>query len=146
MQAQVTETTFFKLKNSREYRFYNRAGRRMLNLQRDQILPVSVKADIEYFRARSDVMVECLESGVTLLDDSRVGHLIPGGSKSYRVYGRARSVPRPPDKKPVPPQTLQVGSRLPATIATAPIEESPVEMASPDGSTQPVRPQQDPGR
>jgi len=173
MTKKVSETTFFKLRSAREYRFYNRLGQRMLNLLHDQVLRVAAPEDIAYFRSRPDVVTECLEDGTPLNEVGRVGHYIDGKAKSYRVYGRGRNSANVPGtaKAVVPaPKTVAVGApptvRAPQPVASVAAASatpgeammgipatkmssgsmSPIEEASRDGSTRAVRPTQDPGK
>ena len=174
----VTKTAgpvFFKLKNAKEYGFYNRVGQRRLHVKHGEIIEAINPADIAYFRARPDVMVECTADGTPIDELGRVGHVIPGKAKSFRVYGR-KAEPAPQPVAAPMPKTLQVGNPAPApakvqqpaqpaaqpVIAPQPApmtpgerlsgipqerntDITPIEEAAPDGSTRAVRPRVDPG-
>ena len=186
---QITGPVFFKLKDAKDYGFWNRGGQRRLKIEKGDIVTMHSKADIEYFRARPDVIIECTEDGTPINELGHVGHLIPGKSKSHRVYGRRGNAqpvaPKPEPNvvqvgrvipkvtrldRPVPkvtrleepgPRVIHVadirgtprpvasqtpGEALSGIPAERPGDLSPLEMASPDGSTRVVRPQVDPGQ
>jgi len=158
MNATIENPAFFKLKDAREYKFYNRLGRRMTTIMADEVVTVTAKEDVLYFRARPDVLVECNEDGIPLIDVGRIGHYVPGKSKSFKVYGRkaARKATAPQPAPPVAARTLAVG-RVPAPVAQPPAPRpapvarsshdrmSPIEEVASDGSTRAVRPVVDPG-
>lgn len=81
--------TFFKLKNAREYRFYNRLGHRTLNMTKDQVVRAVASSDIAYFRARPDVIVETNEQGVPLHEIDRQANPGQAGAKTFKVYSRS---------------------------------------------------------
>ncbi|MDX1746737.1 MAG: hypothetical protein R3324_12425 [Halobacteriales archaeon] len=81
-------TAYFKLRSALDYRFYNRVGQRIIILKKDEILPASEPADIAYFRARPDVLVEVTPEGVPLDQVGLVNGYDKRGSKSFKVYGR----------------------------------------------------------
>ena len=64
MRTQTAEIVYFKLKTARSYRFYGIPSTRIMDLREGQILRVVDRRDIEYFRAKSDVLVECDKHGV----------------------------------------------------------------------------------
>jgi hypothetical protein len=172
----VTQTAgpaFFKLKSAKEYGFYNRVGQRRLHVKHGEIIEAQNPADVAYFRARPDVMVECTADGTPIDELGRVGHVIPGKAKSFKVYGR-RAEPAPqPVAAPPAPKTMQVGKPAPTPVqAPQPVARpvaapqpapmtpgerlagipqernsdfTPIEEAAPDGSTRAVRPRVDPG-
>jgi len=152
----IVQPTFFKLRDAKEYRFYNRLGQRAVTVRYGQVIPVLTQADIDYFRSRRDVMVECVEDGTTLEDVARKGHLEPAKVKSYKVYGRAAQPvvpavpvgkpPTSPKKAPSTPEPVEAQTyapRNPAEVVevTSPIPSEPVtpiEEASADGTTRVV--------
>jgi len=122
--------TFFKLKNAREYRFYNRLGHRTLNMTKDQVVRAVASSDIAYFRARPDVIVETNEQGVPLHEIDRQANPGQAGAKTFKVYSRspkgqvsAHSQVPPTDRRS---GMLPVGKHPGAeTVAPAPLSAAP---------------------
>lgn len=93
----------FKLKDSYEYRFWRRG--RPVELKKGQVFSTNNREDIDYFRARPDVIGECDPLG-NFIGVARDGEIDPKKAKSYRTYGH-----RPPGVSGAPPSMIHVGAQ-----------------------------------
>jgi hypothetical protein len=130
---------YFKLKNCLDYRFYNRLGQKAVILVRGQIVPVTQQTDLEFFRARGDVMVECNQAGVPLDQVGLVNGFDPKKTKSFAVYSKAplpqavapgaRNVQAPPpapNSGAQPAAVVQVGGRAVQPVGRSPLAGVPL--------------------
>ena len=52
MTQQLVGPVYFKLKDAQEYGFWGRGGQRRLLVKRGEVITMTTKKDIDYFRAR----------------------------------------------------------------------------------------------
>lgn len=119
---------YFKLKNSASYRFWR--GRRLIDLVKGVVHSVSDPKDVEYFRAKPDVIVECNAQG-EVLGASAPGAVDPRKAKSYRTYGERGPQPGSNGPMPPPPPTVAVGKAstgppVPHVVAIPPGASAPL--------------------
>lgn len=131
---------YFKLKNSESYRFWR--GRRLIDLKKGVIHSVSTPEDVQYFRARQDVLAECDAAG-NILGAAAPGALDPKKAKSFKTYGAPPPGPKQgqPGAPPPPPPAVMVG-RVPNT--PPPVVPATNVVAIPPGLPTPPAPKMAP--
>lgn len=103
--------SYFKLKNSIDYRFWNQG--RLVILTKGQVHPVYSEVEAHFYRGRRDVVGECTFDG-NFLGALGAGELDPNKAKSFKRYGNA-----PPAA--ALPTGLPVGKPMPPPTTSAPV-------------------------
>ncbi len=128
MTTQIQAPVYFKLKSAKDYAFWGRGNQRRLQVKFGEVVEMTSTADIDYFRARGDVMIECSRAGIAIEELDGTGPGKSGKAKSFRVYGRRGPQPVAPSVPVVRPRVMQVGTLPPVVRAPAITGPPPVTL------------------
>lgn len=101
----------------------------MVDLVKGAVHPVTDPKDVEYFRAKPDVLVECNAKG-EVFGAAAPGAVDPKKAKSFRTYGN--KPPQPGQGPMPPPPTVAVGKPVVGTTLPPGLPPLPQQVAKMD--------------
>lgn len=105
---EMAETVYFTLRSAASYVFQNLPTTKKIQLHKGQVLSVQHPGDIDYFRARSDIVVECGPNGIGV-HEPPPGTIHTPNARTLRMWNkspaarqaRLRQMQAPPGTRPV---------------------------------------------